>query len=229
MAIPNITPITKEYKLPSDGTKIKIRPYTVKEEEALSLAAVGDDWKEIYNCVKDTINLCILTPDIDVEKMAMFDLEYLFVQMRALAVGSRVNGYVICKDDNKTQVPYGMNYDELEIEKNPKHKSTIKLSENYVMEMNYPGLETLIDRLPYESNTNKDINKSRDIKKNSYIASYVKRVYKGDTVYDRTTQSDKDYEEFIDSLLPKDLVKIEKFFDTMPRLVHKFKGYKSKY
>ena len=217
MTIPNISPLTKDYKLPSNNKKVRVRPYNVKEEESLMLAATGDDRQEIFNCVIDLLKACILTSDVEVEKLPLFDIEYLFVQLRALAVGNNVRGFVICKDDKATEVPYSLDYSSIKITKNSNHNKTIKLSDQYVVEMNYPGVDTFIDKVHLITK-----GKERELKTNEYIAKYINRIYKGDEIYDRPTQTDKDYEEFLDHLTPQERRKISKFFETMPKLEHKF-------
>lgn len=218
MTIPNITPITKDIILPSDGKKIRIRPYTVREEEALGMAATGQNREEIFDCVRDLVKNCVLTPDVDTSKFAVFDLEYLFVQIRSLSVGSIVSGYVVCKDDEETQVPYSVDYSELKVTKPRGHKKTIKLSNEYFVDMKYPSIEFMIDRITMLT----DKAKPRDLTKNRQIAECINRVYKDDEIYDRPTQSDEDFEEFLDNLIPKDISKLVKFFDTMPKMVHTF-------
>ena len=219
MSIPNIAPITKEIELPSDNRKIKIRPYNVAEEEALGMAASGESREDIFNCVRDLIKNCVLTTDIDTEKFAIFDLEYLFVQIRSLSVGSIVSGYIICKDDNETQVPYTVDYSELKVTKPKGHKKSIKLSNGYIVDMRYPSIEFMVDRM---TSMTENI-KPRELNRNQQIAECISRIHKGDEIYDRPTQSDKDFKVFLDNLIPRDRSKLMKFFSTMPEMVHDFK------
>ena len=105
MPLPTISTPTYELVLPSSNRKIKYRPFLVKEEKILILAMESQDTKQIARAVKDVISHCILSKGIKVEKLATFDIEYLFLNIRGKSVGEDIEVMVTCPDDNKTQVP----------------------------------------------------------------------------------------------------------------------------
>ena len=104
MPLPTISTPTYELTLPSSNRKIKYRPFLVKEEKILILAMESQDSKAIARAVKDVISKCILSKGIKVEKLATFDIEYLFLNVRAKSVGESIDVNVTCPDDNKTTV-----------------------------------------------------------------------------------------------------------------------------
>ena len=104
MPLPTISTPTYELTLPSSERKIKFRPFLVKEEKILILAMESQDSKQIATAVKDVLKKCILTRGTKVEKLSTFDIEYLFLNVRAKSVGETVEVNVICPDDGETSV-----------------------------------------------------------------------------------------------------------------------------
>ena len=114
MALPKVGYPTYELELPSNGKTVKYRPFIVKEEKVLLLALESEDEKEVKQAVKDLIKNCVLSR-IKVEELPSFDLEYLFMRIRAAAVGEVITMNVTCRDDNKTQVEKRININEIEV------------------------------------------------------------------------------------------------------------------
>ena len=144
MPLPTISTPTYELTLPSSNRKIKYRPFLVKEEKILILAMESQDSKAIARAVKDVISKCILSKGIKVEKLATFDIEYLFLNIRGKSVGEHIEVMVTCPDDGKTQVPMSINIDDIKVQKDKGHSTDIKLDEQYTLRMKYPSLSEFI-------------------------------------------------------------------------------------
>ena len=115
MPLPTIETPTYELKLPSSNKKVKYRPFLVREEKILILALESKDQNEITNCVTDVLKKCILTRGIDVDSLPTFDIEYLFLNIRAKSIGEDIKMTVTCPDDKKTQVPVTVYVDEIKV------------------------------------------------------------------------------------------------------------------
>ena len=144
MPLPTISTPTYELTLPSSNRKIKYRPFLVKEEKVLIIAMESQDTKQIARAVKDVLTKCILTKGIKVEKLATFDIEYLFLNVRGKSVGEHIEVMVTCPDDEKTQVPMSINIDDIKVQKDDGHLTDIKLDDTYTLKMKYPSLTEFI-------------------------------------------------------------------------------------
>ena len=114
MPLPTIATPTYELILPSTGKKIKYRPFLVKEEKILILALESQDQSEITNAVKDVLKKCIMTRGIKVDSLPTFDIEYIFLNIRAKSIGESIKVVVKCPDDGVTEVPVTIYVDEIE-------------------------------------------------------------------------------------------------------------------
>ena len=171
MPLPKINTPTYELTLPSTGKKIKYRPFLVREEKILIMALETEDTEQITNAVVDIISGCILTKGVDVTKLATFDIEYLFLNVRSKSVGESVEVNVICPDDNKTSVQVEIDIDSIKIQKTKGHKNIIKLDDQYSMKLKYPSLNEFIDT-NFESSEESDVNKSLNM-----ITSCIEMIY----------------------------------------------------
>ena len=217
MPLPKINTPTYELTLPSTGKKIKYRPFLVREEKILIMALETEDTEQITNAVVDIISGCILTKGVDVTKLATFDIEYLFLNVRSKSVGESVEVNVICPDDNKTSVQVEIDIDSIKIQKTKGHKDIIKLDDQYSMKLKYPSLNEFIDT-NFESSEESDVNKSLNM-----ITSCIEMIYDKEESWDASDSTKQELEEFIEQLNSKQFKTIEKFFETMPKLSHKLK------
>ena len=217
MPLPKINTPTYELTLPSTGKKIKYRPFLVREEKILIMALETEDTEQITNAVVDIINECILTKGVDVSKLATFDIEYLFLNVRSKSVGESVEVNVICPDDNKTSVQVEIDIDSIKIQKTKGHKNIIKLDDQYSMKLKYPSLNEFIDT-NFESSEESDVNKSLNM-----ITNCIEMIYDKEESWDASDSTKQELEEFIEQLNSKQFKTIEKFFETMPKLSHKLK------
>ncbi len=217
MPLPKINTPTYELALPSTGKKVRYRPFLVKEEKILIMALETEDMKQISNSVVQILNDCILTKGVDVTKLATFDIEYLFLNVRSKSVGETVEVNIVCPDDEKTSVEVSIDLDSIKVQKTRGHKTTVKLDDQYSMKLKYPSLDEFIDS-NFESNEESDVDKSMNM-----ITSCIEMVYDKEESWAASDSTQQELEEFIEQLNSKQFKSIEKFFETMPKLSHKIK------
>ena len=221
MPLPKINTPTYDLTLPSTGKKIKYRPFLVREEKILIMALETEDMSQITNAIIEILDECILTKGVSVTKLATFDIEYLFLNVRAKSVGETVEVNVTCPDDEKTTVQMEINVDSIKVQKIRGHKSTIKLDDQYSMKLKYPSMTEFVES-NFESG--QDGGEGNDIDKSlNMITSCIEMIYDNEESWDAADSSKKELEEFIEQLNSKQFKAIEKFFETMPKLSHKVK------
>ena len=214
MALPTMDLPTYELEVPSTGKKIKYRPFLVKEEKVLLLAMESQDEKQITNAVKDLIKNCVISR-IKVDSLPSFDLEYLFLKIRAASIGEMITLTVTCLDDNETQVEANININEVEVFKPEGHDKKIMFDDEFGIIMNYPSMQQFVDREFLQ----KDMETEQVY---TFIADSIDQIFQGEDVYDSSTTSKKEFREFVDSLTTKQFEKIQQFYVTSPKLSHKF-------
>ena len=217
MPLPKINTPTYDLTLPSTGKKIKYRPFLVREEKILIMALETEDTQQISNAVVQILDECILTKGVNVTKLATFDIEYLFLNVRSKSVGETVEVNIVCPDDNKTSVQMEINIDSIKVQKTRGHKNIVKLDDQYSMKLKYPSLNEFIDS-NFESSEESDVNKSLNM-----ITSCIEMVYDQEESWNASDSTKQELEEFIEQLNSKQFKSIEKFFETMPKLSHKVK------
>jgi len=221
MPLPKINTPTYDLTLPSTGKKIKYRPFLVREEKILIMALETEDIAQITNAVIEILDECILTKGVSVTKLATFDIEYLFLNVRSKSVGETVEVNVTCPDDEKTSVQMEINIDSIKVQKVRGHKNIIKLDDQYSMKLKYPSMTEFIES-NFESGN--DGGEGSDIDKSlSMITSCIEMIYDNEESWDASDSSQQELEEFIEQLNSKQFKAIEKFFETMPKLSHKVK------
>lgn len=214
MALPKIGIPTYELELPSTGKTIKYRPFIVKEEKVLLLALESEDEEQIKIAVKDLIKNCVQSR-IKVDDLPSFDLEYIFLKIRAASVGEEITMMVTCQDDNTTQVEVNININDVNVFKPEGHSNKIMLDYHTGIVLKYPGMDRFID----SEFLNKDIKADEVF---DFIASSIDQIFNEEEVWDSSTTSKKEMSEFVESLTTKQFEAIQNFYETMPRLIHKF-------
>ena len=205
---------TYELEVPSNGKKIKYRPFVVKEEKLLLLALESEDAKEIEKAVKTLLKSCI-SSRIKIEELPIFDLEYIFLQIRAVSIGDIVKMRVTCKDDDKTQVPYNLNLSEVKVVKPEGHSNKIMLTDDMGVIMKYPGMNDFISgSIMGQAPTAEGV---IDI-----IAGCIDQIFDGEDVYDSSTTTKKEFSQFLEGLTNSQFESIQEFFEGTPRLEHTF-------
>ena len=216
MPLPVISTPTYELYLPITGKKIKYRPFLVKEEKILIIAMESEDEKQIGRAVKDVLSNCILTRGVKVDKLPTFEIEYLFLHVRGKSVGESVDLLITCPDDEQTQVPIGIDLDDIQIEVLNEHNRDIVLDDNYTMRMKYPSLDQFI-----KSNFNQtdvSVDETFDL-----ISGCIEQVFSEDEAWSASDCTKKELFAFLEQLNSKQFQAVEKFFETMPKLSHSVK------
>lgn len=216
MPLPKISTPTYHLTLPSTGKEIKFRPFLVREEKLLVLALESEDIKNITETIRTVIKECIQTRGIKVETLPSFDIEYLFLNIRGKSVGEEIEVNIICPDDGQTTVPVTINIDEIEVQRFDEHEPKIKIDDNIMIEMKYPTLEQFIKN-NFDFNASNDMDQAFDL-----ISSCIDKIYTNDEVWTASDVTKKELNEFLEQMNSSQFKKIEKFFETMPKLSHKF-------
>jgi|TARA_Y100000015_G_C2364422_1_gene76837 hypothetical protein len=215
MPLPKINTPTYELELPSTGKKIKYRPFLVKEEKILLMALESEDPKQISNGIVQILNDCIITRGVKVQNLATFDIEYLFLNVRAKSVGETVEVNITCPDDDETTVTMEIEIDSIKVQKNKNHKNIIKLDDTYSMKLKYPSFDQFIDTNFEVGGEVSDVNQSLNM-----ITSCIDMVYDKEESWSASDCSKKELTDFVDQLNSKQFKQIESFFTTMPKLSH---------
>ena len=221
MPLPVVATPTYELTLPSNKKTIKYRPFLGKEEKILIFAMESGDSKEITNAVRDVLKNCVLTRGIKIDTLPSFDIEYLFLNIRAKSVGESVDLIVTCPDDGQTQVEVKLDIDTIEVLIPKEHSSEVKVDGNIVIKMKYPSLQEFIDNnfnFSNQKNSRDTINKSFEI-----VASCVDMVYTKDESWSSTDVTKKELVEWLQTFDSNQFKQIEEFFNTMPKLSHTMK------
>ena len=218
MPLPKISTPTYELELPSTGKKIRYRPFLVREEKILIMALESEDTKQISSAIVQILSDCIATKTVKVSELSTFDIEYLFLNVRAKSVGETVEVNVTCPDDGETQVQMEINIDDIKVQKDSKHTNIIKLDDNLSMKLKYPSLEQFVENNFEVNESESEVNKSL-----SMIISCIDTVYDQEESWNAADCSKKELEEFVEQMNTKQFKEIENFFVTMPKLSHTIK------
>jgi hypothetical protein len=216
MALPKLDIITYETHIPSTKQTILIRPFLVKEEKILLTALAGGDSEEIVRATKQVVNNCIVTEGVDIDKLELYDLEYLILQLRIRSVGETTKIRFMPREQTecsecKTYREVEINLTEAAVEQNQAHNKKIEITERVGLMMKSPTLKMMgkIEKAKASS----DIQEFFKI-----IWMCVDAVYDGDELSSTKDISPKDGIEFLESLNSEQFSKIEKFFSTLPKL-----------
>ena len=209
MALPKLNTVTYDLKLPSSGQKIEYRPFLVKEQKALMIAQESGEDAQIEKAFAQIINDCVLD-DVDPYILPMFDIEYVFLRIRGKSVGEKVKLSVLCPDDKKTRVEVEVNLEEVDVQMSVDHSNTIELNDGISVIMKYPCLGDM-----------SGFNEEGEVKSLfEMIKRCVSEVRQGDTIYNRVDITDKELDEFIESMSAESFDHVTNFFNTMPKLIH---------
>ena len=213
MPLPKPSVPTYELSVPSTGKTLKYRPFLVREEKVLLIAMESQDDKIIKNAVVDILKNCILTRGIKLEELAIFDIEYIFLNIRSKAVGEKVEMNLICKDDNETRVRYELDLEMVEVQYPEGHDKKIMLTDTSGIIMKYPGFDQFISTQILQKNPS--TSEVFDI-----VIDSVHQIFEGEEVWESGTTPRKEIADYVEGLTTKQFEKIQKFFMTMPKLSH---------
>ena len=215
MALPKLNTPTYELEVPSTDEKIKYRPFLVKEEKILLMAMESKDNTQIINAVKDIVSSCTFEK-LNAATMPMFDMEYIFLNIRAKSVGEISKLKILCPDDKKTYASVELDLTKVEVQVGDEHSNKIELTDDMGIIMTYPTIDSFLE----SGIENIDASNMLDV-----IGTCILQIYeeKGEKVYQAKDQTKKELTEFIESMDSKQFKKLQSFFDTMPKLTHTIK------
>lgn len=214
MALPMMSAPTYTMVVPSSGVSVKFRPFLVKEEKALLIAQQSEDIGVMIQTLKGIINTCVLDK-IDVDKLATFDLEYMFTQIRAKSVGEIIELIFPCdidhgEDNEKAKVKVSIDLTTLIVEKDPNHNNKINLFGDVGVVMKYPTMDVM-KRL--ENLDTNDLDKVFGV-----VADSIDYIYQGEEIFYGKEQKHEELLQFLNNLTSEQFVKVQQFFATMPRI-----------
>ena len=212
MALPKLTTPTYELEIPSTDEKIKYRPFLVKEEKILMMAMESKSSADITQAVKDIVSECTFNK-VKIDDMPMFDVEYIFLNIRSKSVGEVSKLKLLCPDDNKTYADVEVNLSEVKVQVGDDHTNKIELGNGMGMIMKYPTIDS------FKESGIKDINPNNMLE---VISTCIQQIYEeeGKKVYDTKDQTKKEVTDWIEQLNTKQFKDVQNFFDTMPKLKH---------
>jgi len=213
MALPVVETPRYELTLPSTDLKVQYRPFLVKEEKILFMALESGDEQEMQNATKDILKQVTFNK-IDVEQLPTFDVEYIFLQVRAKSVGEIAKFKIICPDDKETYGEVEVDVSKVEVQVDDKHTNNVVLDEKRKLGvvMKYPNMKVL-----YSTSNIKEM-KYDDIMK--LVIGCVDYIYEGEKNYPTKESTTEEMQAFFENLSQDQFVSMRKFFESMPRLRH---------
>ena len=208
MQLPKIQTPIFNIEIPSIKKTKKFRPFLVKEEKILLLAQQGND-SDLLDAITQIINNCCLE-DLNISSLASFDLEYIFLKLRARSVNNLVELKYKDKEDDKIYT-FEVDLDNIDITYDENHTNKIKINDQYTILMKYPGID-----LPDEIKT-----VSQDDVFYKMIVSCIDKIYNENEIFLMNEYSFEEAKNFIDNLDVPTFEKIQNFFSTMPKLLHR--------
>ena len=211
MALPKLATAKYELTLPSTNQKVEFRPFLVKEEKMLMLAQQEGSQQSLIRAVQDLIDACTFGK-LDSKKLPTFDIEYVFLQIRCKSIGETATVTVICPDDDETKVKVDVNLSEVQCVKDKDHTNDIKISDDVGIIFDYPEISKVVK---ITSGKN-DAVATFDV-----INTCVNQIYDATNVYTKNDMEEKELDDFIESMSHEQFMKVQSFFETMPKVKHK--------
>ena len=213
MVLPIIETPRYELTLPSQDLKVQFRPFLVKEEKILLLAMESKNNTEVINATKEVLTACTYEK-LDIDKLPMFDVEYLLLQVRAKSVGEIAKFKVVCPDDKETMAEVELDLSTIEVQVDDAHTNKVILDEKRKLGLvlNYPSLNI--------TKSGFDLNKANIDTVFNVIASCIDHIFEGEKIFPAKDSTVDELKTFLESLSQSAFLKIRKFFDTMPQLKH---------
>ena len=209
---------TPEYELTlSRNIKVKFRPFLVKEEKILLMAIENNNEEEMINILIQTVQTCMVTKDIDVKKLPVYDFEWLWLNIRSKSIGEVIDLKLKCPDDETQVVDYNFNIDQVKPDFNKEVETNIKFSENYGVIMKVPTVEEVANKKTIMDLT---VNLMKEC---------IAQIYNGEEIFEVKDIEPKELDEFIDNLTMPQFKKIRAYFEELPIISHtiKYKNPKS--
>ena len=210
MALPKLKTLEYTLKLPSTQEEIKYRPFLVKEQKILMIAQESGEESQIASAVGQLVSGCTFG-SIDANLSPMFDIEYVFLQLRSKSVGSKITLNVTCPDDNKTKVEVEVDIDDIQVQMSLEHSQDIEITDNINIHFRYPRLKDL-QGMPGELS---DFEKTLIL-----VVECVETITSGEELINRVDMTHDEIVEFVDSMNSTQMENVLKFFETMPKVRH---------
>ncbi len=217
MSLPKINAPEYRLNIPSTDEEITYRPFLVKEEKLLLIAHETGDDKATFAAIKQLIKGCV-TQELAVDTLPMFDIEYIFLNIRAKSIGEIAKLKVICPDDEKTTVDVEVDLTKINVEMDEKHDARIQLTDNIGLLMSYPSLD-IVQEHAVDAGTGDQATASLF----NMIVECMYQIWEGEEVQDASDSTREEKMAFLDSLNHTQFEKIQNFFETMPALKHEIK------
>jgi hypothetical protein len=214
MTLPIIETQVYELTLPSTDIKVKFRPFLVREEKILLQAMESQKQGEIVEALKQIVNACTFG-SLNVNELPTFDLEYIFLNIRAKSVGEIAKLKILCPDDKETYADVEIDLTKINVQVDDKHNNNIVVDESKKIGliMKYPTLGSVDPETNFNSTSNTKI--IFDI-----ISKSIYQIYEGEKIFNATDYTKDEMMKFIESLDSKTFKKLQDFYDTMPKLMH---------
>ena len=215
MALPILETPTYELTLPSADIKVKFRPFLVKEEKILLQALESNENNQIVQALKDIVNACTFG-QLNGENMPTFDLEYVFLQIRAKSVGEVTKLKMLCPDDKKTYGEVEIDLTKVNVQVDDDHTNNIVIDKekNIGIIMKYPTIDSV--------DTTKNVKGMKTEQLFDMIATCMHEIYEGDKVHNVNDYTKEELHKFLEGVSGKTFEKINKFFESMPQLKQEF-------
>ena len=213
MALPVLETGTFELTLPSSDVKVKYRPFLVKEEKILLQAMESQEQKQIVQALKDIVNVCTYG-QLNVDELPTFDLEYVFLQIRSKSVGEVTKLKVLCPDTKKDYAEVEVDLSQVDVHVDDEHTNKIMVDEakQIGVLMKYPTLASV--------DPTKDYSKGETKALFNVIGEGIYQIFEGEKVHMAKDYSKEELNAFVESLDSKSFKKIQRFYETMPKLMH---------
>ena len=212
MSLPKIAHPTFELVVPSTLAKIKLRPMLVKEEKILLMAKAGDDKDDMLSAIRQVVNNCLIDEKVDIDKLTLFDIEFMFLKIRATSV-SNIAKIVVTDAEDKKQYPFDIDLNKVEVKFPPDIEKNIKMTKDTGILMKFPEASLYSDKEFWKS--------SGDELMAQFILRCVDKYFTGDEMYDFAILSPEEKLEFVDNLDIPTYEKMRAFLGNIPSLYYK--------
>lgn len=210
--LPKIAVPTFEMKLPSTDERILYRPFLVKEEKVLLIAKQSGERVDIINAIKQVISACVLSDNFNIERITVFDMEYLFIKIRSISVGNEIE-FSVTDSTDETTYDFKLNLDEVEVTFPENASKEILLTDDIGIMMKYPTMD-LSEKIA-------SMDDILDIAEET-VKSCIDYAFDKETTYPWNDESQEDKDEFFNSLNQSQYEKITDFFQRVPKIEHIF-------
>jgi hypothetical protein len=206
MALPKINTTLYDLELPSSGKTVEYRPFLVREEKILLLALEGGEEKEMSRAIKQIITQCVLTEGFDINKIAMVDLEYLFLNIRGKAVGDIST--ISFKHECGEVIKLDIDLTKVEVIQNKNHSDLVQLTDDIMVRLSPPSIDDVIGA----GNTNQ-IDLVIKIIRTSLL-----EIIQGEEIFSAQDHTKEELDEFVNSLNSGQFKKLQEYYESLPKL-----------